>query len=268
MIRLIVADMDGTFLNSDGDFNRTLFEDVKQAMETSNVQFALCTGKQCERVEELFGDDAANFWILGDSATRMKYKGEVVYESFLDKTLGLEIIDALEAISKEFIIIVSTADGAVVRADLTDEQVAFVKTSFANVKQVERFRQIEGNMMKLSIYDAKLRSRETREKLRPFFDRAYIVASEPGWIDVAHLHTDKGTVVQKLQAKLRVSYEETMVFGDGMNDVALMGQGLYSFAMRNGCDETKAEANYITRTNDEDAVMHTILHLLRLQQVD
>lgn len=69
MIKLIITDMDGTFLNSHGDYNRELFTRVVQVMQEHDVHFAPCTGKQVERVEELFGEQSENFWILGDSAT-------------------------------------------------------------------------------------------------------------------------------------------------------------------------------------------------------
>ncbi|GIO18484.1 hypothetical protein J18TS1_15840 [Oceanobacillus oncorhynchi subsp. incaldanensis] len=58
MIKLVLTDMDGTFLNNRGDFNRELYSDVKKMMHEKGVVFAPVTGKQCERVEELFGDDA------------------------------------------------------------------------------------------------------------------------------------------------------------------------------------------------------------------
>jgi hydroxymethylpyrimidine pyrophosphatase-like HAD family hydrolase len=58
MIKLVLTDMDGTFLNDSGDFNRELCKDVKKLMKEKKVVFAPVTGKQCERVEELFGDDS------------------------------------------------------------------------------------------------------------------------------------------------------------------------------------------------------------------
>lgn len=65
-------------------------------MEEKRSHFAPVTGKQCERVEELFGDDAKDFWILGDSAARIKHNGKFVYESLLSNKLGLEMIRLLE----------------------------------------------------------------------------------------------------------------------------------------------------------------------------
>ena len=40
MIKLILTDMDGTFLNSKGDYNRELFEKVKKKMNEQGVAFA------------------------------------------------------------------------------------------------------------------------------------------------------------------------------------------------------------------------------------
>lgn len=56
-----------------------------------------------------------------------------------------------------------------------------------------------------------------------------------------------------------------MAIGDGYNDIELLTRADYSFAVRNAVQEIKNIANYITRSNDEDAVMKTILQILSLQ---
>lgn len=264
MVKLIVTDMDGTFLRRDGDFNRKLFPEVRDMMREKGVYFAVCTGKQCERVEELFGEDARDIWILGDSATRIIHAGEVVYESFMDKVIGLEIIRKLEQMERDLFIIVSTSIGAVVKSGLRVDQLALVKGSFADVIVVDDFSEVAMEFSKITVHDAGLDSAGMRESLREYFDEAYIVATDPAWLDIADVHTDKGTSVARLQAMLRIGPADTMVFGDGMNDVELMKMGIYSFAMRNGCEDTIAAANYVTRSNDEDAVMMTILQMLSI----
>lgn len=70
----------------------------------------------------------------------------------------------------------------------------------------------------------------------------------------------------RLQDILHVTPEETMVFGDGLNDLALMAAGKYSFAMRNAFDQVKEAAQFITTSNDENGVLRTIELLLDLQQ--
>jgi Cof subfamily protein (haloacid dehalogenase superfamily) len=266
LIKLVLTDMDGTFLNNRGDFNRELYKDVKKIMQEKGVMFAPVTGKQCERVEELFGEDSKDLWILGDSATRIKHNGEFVYESLLSNKLGLEIIRLLEEISLEHTIIACTRNGAVIKDNIPQEEAAIVRKSYAQVRQVSNFNEITEDFIKITIHDPLLRCMETREKLSSFFQSAYIVASEAAWIDIANANVHKGTTVEHLQRILNVTPEETMAFGDGYNDLELMVRATYSFAVRNAVEELKDVANFITRSNEDDAVMKTIIQMLSLQE--
>ncbi|WP_042457272.1 HAD family hydrolase [Neobacillus dielmonensis] len=266
MIKLVLTDMDGTFLNNSGDFNRELYKDVKKLMNEKGVILALVTGKQCERVEELFGEDAKDLWILGDSATRIKHNGEFVYESLLSNQLGLEIIELLEEISLGYTIIACTRSGAVIKDTLSAEEAAIVRRSYAQVRQVSDFNEITEDFVKITIHDSALGCLETRDKLSRFFESAYIVASEAAWIDIANANVHKGTTVEQLQRILKVTPAETMAFGDGYNDLELMTRADYSFAVRNAVQELKDGANFVTRSNEEDAVMKTIIQLLSLQE--
>lgn len=265
VIKLVLTDMDGTFLNNSGDFNRELYKDVKKIMKEKGVVFAPVTGKQCERVEELFGNDSDDLWILGDSATRIKHNGKFVYESLLSNNLGLEIIRLLEKVSLEHTIIACTRNGAIIKENISHEEVAIVRKSYAQVKQVSDFNEITDDFIKITIHDPLLRCMETRERLSPFFESAYIVASEAAWIDIANANVHKGTTVEYLQRLLNVTPEETMAFGDGYNDLELMTRATYSFAVRNAVQELKDVANFITLSNEEDAVMKTIIQMLSLQ---
>lgn len=264
MIKLVLTDMDGTFLHSNGDFNRELYQEVKGLMKEKSVHFAPVTGKQCERVEELFGEDAEDLWILGDSATRIKHNGEFVYESLLSNQLGLEIIQLLESLELGITIIACTREGAVIKNTTPPVEVAIVRGSYTKVVQVNDYNEIQDDFVKITIHDPLKRCFETKEKLAPFFESAYIVASEAAWIDIANAKAHKGTTVERLQEMLNVTPEETIAFGDGYNDLELLSRSEYSFAMKNAVDELKDAANFITRSNDEDGVLRTIEMMLKI----
>lgn len=266
MIKLIITDLDGTFLNRSGDYNRQRFTQIKSLMQQQGVAFALCTGKQCERVEELFGEQVRDFWILGDSATRIKHGGEYVYQSPIKNALGREMIATLEAVNSEAVIIACTSNGAYVKASIAPEMLAKVKMSYAHVVLIDDFNAVEHDFVKISLFDIKGRCPQIKPHLAEFYDKAYIVVSEDAWIDIADAGVHKGHTVEMLQRMLGVSKDETMVFGDGLNDIELMTRAAWSFAMRNAFDETKQAARYITGSNEEDAVMTTIAQILNLQQ--
>ncbi|MBM7541948.1 Cof subfamily protein (haloacid dehalogenase superfamily) [Amphibacillus cookii] len=266
MIKLVLSDMDGTFLNNHGDFNRELYKQVKQLMTEKGVVFAPVTGKQCERVEELFGENANDLWILGDSATRIKHNGEFVYESLLSNKLGLEIIHLLEEISLDHTIIACTKNGAIIKENIASEEEAIVRRSYTHVKHITDFNEISDDFIKITIHDPALNGFKTKEKLSRFFESAYIVASEAAWIDIANTNVHKGTTVKQLQTLLNVTPDETMAFGDGYNDLELLSRATYSFAVRNAVKEVKEAANFVARSNEEDGVMKTIIQMLALQE--
>jgi len=45
MIKMIITDLDGTFLNDQGDYDRDFFRLVNDLMAKQNIQFVACTGK-------------------------------------------------------------------------------------------------------------------------------------------------------------------------------------------------------------------------------
>lgn len=265
MIKLVITDLDGTFLNSQGDFDKEHYKKVRKLMNEKEVVFAACTGKQCERVEELFGEELSrNIWILGDSATRIKHNGEYVYESLLKNELGVSIIEKLEEIATDHIIIACTPTAAFIKSTTPETDAKMIRRSYAVVKTVDDYQDIQEDFVKITVFDIQKRCFEHVKELDSFKDRAYIVASEAAWIDISNYGVHKGTTVEELQKMLGVTKEETMAFGDGLNDRELLETATYSFAMSNAFEEIKEIAAFVTKSNDESGVLTTIEKILAL----
>ncbi|HKS34951.1 MAG TPA: Cof-type HAD-IIB family hydrolase [Enterobacteriaceae bacterium] len=265
MIKLVITDLDGTFLNSHGEYDKKAFEKTWAIMASKGVHFAACTGKQCERVEELFGEYSKDIWIVGDSATRIKHNGEFAFQSLINNASGLEIINTLQEASSTHVIIACTPDGAIVRSDVPQRLKDKVRRSYARMIETNDFATVKSDFVKITVFDEQGHCPQTRPHLSPFENDVYIVVSEAAWIDIAGYGVHKGSTVQKLQDILKVSPEETMAFGDGYNDLELFAQADYSFAMRNAFDEVKNAARFVTGLNDENAVMETVDRILSLQ---
>ncbi|GIN39586.1 HAD hydrolase family protein [Heyndrickxia oleronia] len=124
--------------------------------------------------------------ILGDSATRIKHNKKFVYEYLLSNKLGFEIIRLLKEISLHHTIIACTKSGAVIKNNLNRKEVAIVRGSYAQVKEVSNFNEITEDFVKITIHDPLNRCIKTREKISPFFQSAHIVSSEAAWIDITN----------------------------------------------------------------------------------
>ncbi len=71
-------------------------------------------------------------------------------------------------------------------------------------------------------------------------------------IEVSLLGVNKGTGLIKLGKILGITREEIMAVGDGHNDTDMIREAGLGVAMGNGADALKAQADYITESNEED----------------
>jgi Cof subfamily protein (haloacid dehalogenase superfamily) len=262
MIKLIITDMDGTFLNNAGSFDHEYFKRVKAKIESNDKVFAICTGKQCERVEGLLGDLYRDVWILGDSATRIKFNGKFIYESLLDNKLGKEIIAALDGIYDDHVVIACTPSGAYIKSNTPINETIVVQQSYSVVNTIDDLYSIDEDFIKITVFDPHKRCMETVNYLEKFKNSAYVIASETAWIDISNYDVHKGTTVKKLQESLNISKQETIAFGDGYNDLELFKEAGITFAMKNGYEEVKEAADFITKTNEENGVLRSIEKLI------
>ena len=72
----------------------------------------------------------------------------------------------------------------------------------------------------------------------------------------------KGEALERLAGHLGIEMSQTMGFGDGENDITLIRKAGIGVAMGNAEECLKAEADYITVTNDEDGVAAALEKLL------
>ena len=75
---------------------------------------------------------------------------------------------------------------------------------------------------------------------------------------------NKGNAITHLQRILEITPEETVVFGDHMNDVEMIQCAKHSYAMKNAQEELKALAKYVTEyDNNEAGVVKEIEKILK-----
>ncbi|KAM3351171.1 hypothetical protein ACQJBY_023277 [Aegilops geniculata] len=99
--------------------------------------------------------------------------------------------------------------------------------------------------------------------LRPYWtkaieERAGVLQAQPDMLELVPPATSKGTGVKILLDHLCISPDEVMAIGDGENDIEMLQLASLGVALANGAEKTKAVANVIGATNDEDGVAQAI----------
>lgn len=254
--------MDGTFLNNEGTFDTESFQLLKNKMSEKGIKFVFCTGKQCERVEALVGDLANDVYIIGDSATKVKYNKQVLYKAVIENKLGKKIINDLSSIDERQTIIACTENTAFVLNHISLSELEIVRGSYHNVSFINNFDEIKDDFLKITVHDVQQKCKYTEQLLSKVYTNVYIVASEEGWIDITKQGVNKGTTINRIQKQLGIRISETIAFGDGLNDIDLFSAAKYKVAMDNAYPELKAQANLIAKNNDENGVVTTIQLLI------
>ena len=95
--------------------------------------------------------------------------------------------------------------------------------------------------------------------------KAKVTISGAYWIDITNAGVNKGVAVEALQASLGITPDETMAFGDYLNDLEMLTRATYSYAMKNAQEEVKQVAAYQTEEdNNNDGVLKTIVKELKI----
>jgi hypothetical protein len=85
-------------------------------------------------------------------------------------------------------------------------------------------------------------------------DNYLLKISGQNWLDISDEKANKGNALREVQKRLNVTKEETMVFGDYHNDIEMLQEADFSFAMKNAHKDIKKLANYTTESNDNFGV--------------
>jgi Cof subfamily protein (haloacid dehalogenase superfamily) len=86
--------------------------------------------------------------------------------------------------------------------------------------------------------------------------------SSPYYLDITDAKANKGQVALTLSEMLHVPTSQIATIGDMNTDVLMFRQTGVSIAMGNALDDVKAQAEYVTRSNEQDGFAYAIDHFV------
>ena len=86
------------------------------------------------------------------------------------------------------------------------------------------------------------------------FEQLSVSSSVSDNVEINQIHANKGEALLALAAHLGLNREQTLAFGDGLNDLSMILEAGIGVAMANACDEVKKPARWIVPSCDEDGV--------------
>ena len=262
--RAIALDLDGTLTNHEKVVTPKTREALLQASAKGAV-IILASGRPTygiEPVAECLELQKRGGYILsynGGNIVNAK-TGEKLFSQFLPD----EVIPELYAYAKEHGHALLGYAGNEIITEMPDDQ--YVKEESRinkmNIRKVDNlFESLEPHPTKLLMTgDPTLMLKAEEELVEKLGDRMDIFRSAPFFLELVPKGIDKAKSLTRLLTKINLTPADLIAFGDGYNDLSMLKLAGMGVAMENAAPEVRAEADYVTLSNEEDGVAAALTH--------
>lgn len=265
-VKLVVSDMDGTLLNSNHEVSSKFYSLFKK-LQQHGVTFCAASGRQYQSMVDKLHPIKDDIYIIAENGGITKYKDELLATEAFNFEHIKQIIPTLRAIENTMIVLCSENNAYIETKN--EEFLAFFKkyyTTYEIVDDLTALKNVE--ILKVAVRH----TISSEEFIYPFLNKFYtnddilLKISGQYWLDISSAKCNKGNALQKLQKRLGVTAKETMAFGDYNNDIEMLENANFSFAMANAHPNVKETARFSTKTNDEDGVEFVLAQLIEAKK--
>ncbi len=283
-MKLIVSDLDGTFLNSRHEVIQENVEALKAA-QREGVDIAIATGRNYGNVLALCQRAGLRPHVISNNGAFVYDKdGKLIKSIGLDKGRVKEALDWLEyrnyfyTLCTDHSIYMPADAHAILTSDyanatnlvrqmtpedlkegidifLTLDSTVFVNDFHEILKQDVTF----GNISAITLDYDKLR--QGREYFSNYDGMSMTIAGKDIF-EMIHPSVSKGNALEYLAAHLDVSLEDVMAIGDNYNDISMLKRVGISVAVANAEDDVKKICRHVSLSNDDKGVAHMIHKML------
>lgn len=259
-IKAVFLDIDGTLTNSSKQINDSTKIFIKE-MRDKGIYVVLCSGRSngdaCRYSKEAF---ASEYVISSNGAQIYNYKtNQNFYKNDIKYSIVKNIWEYCNENNLELVLNGQDKQygNNVFCSDLYKDRVVINELDQLTNIEVYQIIVNSNNYYEMQNFENYIRSNNNELKIANY-SREYISedknSKEPYYMFVNNKLADKGIAIKKFLEAMNIKKEETICFGDRINDIKMFESCGNTVAMKNADKELKEIANYVTLSNDENGV--------------
>jgi Cof subfamily protein (haloacid dehalogenase superfamily) len=259
MIKLIVTDMDGTLLNDKHEIHPDFWE-IEETLANKGILLAVASGRQYYNLESNFSKVKDRMIFFAENGTLIMHKGKELYVNPMKNEAAKMFIEEGRKLKDVEIVLCGKNSGYIETKD--EKFINEISNYYERLQYVDDLTKVEDTILKVTICDWRGVEENCYQSFKSFEKEFKVAIAADIFLDITTLNANKGNAIINVQEKLNISPEETLVFGDYLNDLEMMQNAKYSYAMKNAHSEIIKTSRYVTEfDNNENGVLITIKEL-------
>ncbi len=261
MIKLIASDIDGTLLpEGTAQINPEIFNVIEE-LKKKDILFAAASGRHYISMSKLFEPVKNDIIFITENGAYVTCRGYTMLEQVVDWAYVCQWVREVRDIPGASFTL-DTKEGFFTESS-DKEFLDLVRNGYnSDIMVMEDVLEKELRINKMAIYRKENIKAVAEMMVSRWEDRLHCAVAGDIWLDFMNLDTNKGNAIRSIQEILKISPDETMVFGDNQNDLEMIGSAVESYAVGNAVEAVKKAAKYVTDTNVNDGVLKVLRTLL------
>jgi len=259
--KLIASDMDGTLLNDDSIMTDRNKNAINKAVD-AGVLFVTATGRPFRNTR--FVCDALNkdmpFIVLNGAEVFMGKSEKLLFERFLDYDLAMEVFELGQTRGAAQIVWTGPHLWTNRECDETLKYKCRTKSEeMSIVTDLSTIRDKVTGISKILWVDDPENVKVLSDEMNPYFgDKLTCASSLPHLLEFIGNNSGKGAALADVGKLYNIDKSEMIAVGDAYNDVCMIKYAGLGVAVDNAPDDIKAVSDYVTVSNNDDAIADII----------
>lgn len=258
--KAVAVDMDGTFLDDRKQFDHEQFDQLLTEFEKRGVHFIVASGRPYVRLKQDFKGFADRMDFVTLNGSRLIIKGKDAASYPMNRADVLELLDDVQAKYGKMATMVFQKDIAYLHREIDKDERDFLAYFAGNSDVIDDWNDLpEDDIYQITFGMDSKHAADVEEAFNKNHDnKISAFASATFAIDVNVKGVSKGSGLERLLAKMDMTGDDLIAFGDGGNDIPMLDFAKYSYAMANGMDKVKKHAKFIAPANTENGVFRVL----------
>ncbi len=246
-VKVIVTDMDGTFLDDAKQYDRDRFQAQFEQLKARNIEFVVASGNQYYQLISFFPELKDQISFVAENGALVFDHGEQIFHGELTRHESQIVIGEL----------------------LKDNALNFVACGLESAYVSDRapdafdYREIDDVLFKFSLNLPDSDIPNLVDKLHVSLDGIMKpVTSGFGFVDLIIPGLHKANGISRLLKRWKISPQACVAIGDSGNDAEMLKLVKYNFAMGNAAQSIKTICRYSTDDNNHQGALNVIQAVL------